>query len=348
MDDPFLLDASQLATYQRCRRNWLLERDWRFLKWHPKSLADHCLREGVFRLSSGESVEATVVEVTARYLTLAANPGLDLAMGGDPYQVARDWCAALSTILTGISRLTLLSLSRVPYQPLAEDQSWLPLSFADESGILHRWITVDAWDSDAQARAVHSWLTVADMAVMDAGMQLHVIVVGRMKDGRRQSPWCRAYKHPVIAGRLRFQRPDGKGGWRSLNGDQWKPVWLADMHGQDVSQWVDLMTADGLMPRLQSHPTIAALSAESRRLVLAQIRQEATEMRRLLAANQSWESVPMNRGACDGWRPCPHQGGACYRPAGASLDLAESGLYQLRPAAEPSARSSIHPVVASV
>lgn len=337
-----VIDASQLSRYQLCRRRWLLESQWRFLKWHPKSLFDSCLREAVFRLSSASALEQTISDAQARYLSESANPGLDLLPGADPYQIAGDWCAALSTILTSISRCTLLSLTRIPTTTLGSDYaSWLPLSFADESGTLHRWLTVDSWDADAQARAVHSWLTVGDMAVCDAPMTLHVVVVGSLRNGRRISPWCRAFRHPVIAGRLRFQRPDGKGGWRSLKGDQWEAVWLADMHGQSPEAWVDLMDKDGIISNsLLRHLAIRPLSEESRRLVLGQIHQEAEAMHKLTEAptdsegypssppSAGWSRIAMNRGACDGWRPCPHQQ-ACYSPDPTSV-VEESGLYQIR------------------
>lgn len=249
-----MIDASQLMTYQKCRRRWLLEREWRWMKWHPKSLASHCLREGVFQLSMGRAPDEICSAAQTRYMEAAANPGLDLDRGADPYQIAKDWCAALSTVLTALSRTVLLSLHKVPQTEIGtpdHPMAWLPLSFADDSGTLHRWLTVDAWDADAQARAVHSWHTVGDMAVCDAPMQLHVVEVGAMRNGRRQSPWCRAYRNPAYipsgpAGQIRFQRPDGKGGWAALRGDKWEPVWLADLHGHDPAAWVDRMTQDGI------------------------------------------------------------------------------------------------------
>lgn len=325
----FLLDAGQLARYQLCRRRWLLERKWTYLRWWPKALFDHCLRDGVFRLSSGDSAAEVIVGATTRYLSAAANPGLDLPPGADPYQIAGDWCAVLSTVLTSISRLTLLSLTRILPKPLESDYvSWLPLSFADESGTLHRWITVDSWDADAQARAVHSWLTVGDMAICDAPMTLHVVEVGSLRNGRRISPWCRAFRHPVIAGRMRFQRPDGKGGWRSLRGDQWELVWLSDLHNHPPDKWVDLMEADGIISKILHHSATRQLSEESAASVRTQILQEAEAMRKL-SQESEWAEVPMNRGACDGWRPCPHQQAACFVPAGSSPDLGASGLYQI-------------------
>ena len=330
-----IIDASQLSTYQLCRRRWLLERDWRWMKWHPKSLFDHCLRTAIFHLSSGSSLDQILASATEQYLSAAANPGLDLLPGADPYQIAGDWCATMTTVLTAISRLTLLSVQRllpVEMQQVSNHTSqlsWLPLSFADESGTLHRWITVDAWDADAQARAVHDWRTVGDMAMLDAPMTLHVVEVGSLRNGRRHSPWCRAYKHPVIAGRMRFQRPDGKGGWRSLRGDQWEQVFLSDLHAYSPDQWVDLMEKDGIISNsLLRHLAMRSLSEESTALVRRQILQEAQAMHKLSQQSPDWSDVPMARGACDGWRPCPHQL-LCYQPAESAVGPEESGLYRI-------------------
>src|ERR1700690_1303906 len=225
------ITASDLRQWQTCRRRWLLERHWRVLRWRPASLFRSCLREGVFLLSNAADPPTVVSNVRTRFLSQAANPGLDV-MTGDPWTVAQDWAGMLATVLTAISRLTLLTLSRprpvslevrpshapslLAIQDRDEGMSWLPLAWADDSGTLHRWLTCDAWAADALAREAHSWHVIGDMVMSDAPMMLHVVDIGQQRAGRRHSPWARCYKHPVIAGMHRFQRPDGKGGWRKL------------------------------------------------------------------------------------------------------------------------------------
>ena len=333
----FTLDASQLTTFQRCRRRWLLERSWEVVRWRPRSLLAACLREGVRRLSELPA-EADPSQVAAtcrtRFLSVAANPGLDLPENADPYQIASDLCAVLSTTLTALQRAlptTLTTLKLEPPVELSSQLAWLPLAFSDPSGMLHRYTLVDSWDSDAIAREVHGWKVIGDMAATGAAMTLHVIVIGQRRGGRQHSPWCRAWQHPAIAGLRRFQRPDGKGGHRPLAGAEWRAVWLSDLPSVSAAEWLSQMDADGVTPMVLQDHLIAPLSETIRTETLRQICLEAEQMAALVAAPPSElgaMSVPMSRPACDGWTPCPFQA-ACYRDRPAE-GIGDLGLYRPR------------------
>lgn len=325
-----VIDGTSLTTFQSCSRRWLLDQRWRVLRWRPKSLFDSCLRAGIFAISNGADASAVIQESRTRYLEVAANPGLDVADGGDPWTIANDYCGMLSTVLTAISRTTLLTVSRVPSVRLTEELSWLPVSWADESGVLHRWITVDKFDDSVLCREAHGWRIFGDMAVCNAPLTLHIVEIGQQRGGRRQSPWVRAFKHPVIAGRYKFQRKDGLGGHRPLSGAEWKPMWYADQPRPDPATWVDMMDADAITPSLLYHPAIAQPSRESASQARIQIEREGRRMLELsrLLGDAGGMSLPMSRGACDGWVPCPFQQ-ACYREQPA-IGIPELGLYQLR------------------
>jgi hypothetical protein len=240
----------------------------------------------------------------------------------------------LSTTLTAMSRLVLLTVSRPPPIGMMEGQtSYLPLSWPDDSGTLHRWITCDAFDAEVLAREAHSWHVLGDMVMCDAPLMLHAVEIGQQRAGRRHSPWARCYKHPVIAGQFRFQRPDGRGGWRKLSGDQWKPVWYADQTRPDPEAWCDLMDADHVTQSLLHHISIAQPSAAQARRIRGEILQVAGEMERAARLSPLPESpmaVPMARSACDPvWGPCPWQHG-CFAEEYSQSVLAATGLYQIR------------------
>lgn len=318
-----------LTTYQSCPRRWRIEQDWMVRKWRAKSLFDNCLRQGILQISAGSDPKLVVEEMRQRFLTVAADPGLEIS-SGQPYQVAMDWCAMLATILTALSRITLLQVQRT--QPLAiaatSAFAYSPSSFIDESGTLHRWVTVDRWDADAMSREFHSWNVYGDMAITDQGMQLHVIEIGQQREGRRASPWAKAYKHPVIAGNIRFQRPDGKGGQRKLAGEQWRAHYLADDPKLTATQWVDLMDSDHVTPSLVHHLTIDPLSEEQVVRGRAQILQVAQAMH--TTSQLAPGGLAMSRPACDGLVVCPWQE-ACYAP-GELWPGARPELYEIRPA----------------
>lgn len=305
-----ILDASSLTTWQRGRRRWALERRYYPVKWHPKSLLDACLRHAIFHTSSEKksSTEAAQDAVN-RYLALAADPGLDI-VSGDPYTIAMDYCAMIRTIMEYIGRLTLLVLGEPKPVPILPDLTWKPIAFQDESHTLHRWITVDAWDEDAIAREIHSWFVFGDVAACQAPMMIHPIIIGQIRNGRRASPWARAYKHPAIANVHRFQKTDGS----HLDGD-WKPIYFADNRDNDPKTWVDLMLGDKLM--LVKHVPINMPAQEHIDSFHAEVIEEAQAMRGYLDRNPL--EIPMCRVSCDGPRPCAFQE-VCYRTGPVTIE----------------------------
>jgi hypothetical protein len=333
------ISASDLRQWQTCRRRWLLERSWKVARWRPTALFRSCLREGVFALSNGSAVAPVRTTARTRFLSEAARPGLDYQASGDPWVVAQDWAGMLGTVLTAIARLTLLTLTKLPSTLVSEaaDVSWLPLSWMDDSGTLHRWTTCDAFDDDTLAREGHSWHVIADMVMADAPMTLHIIEIGQQRSGRRVSPWARCYKHPAIAGLCRFQRPDGKGGWRKLAGEQWTSQWYADQTKPEPEAWCDLMDSDHVTPSLLHHIAIQQPSRTASARIRSEIQQVAEEMRSSAGRGTpaAGMDLPMARSACDPMGgPCPWQA-ACYREQ-PDADLAGLGLYQLRAASASS------------
>lgn len=319
-----VLDGTLLDDWQACRRRSLLNADWRYTRWRPKSLLDACLRRGISQLCSGTPPDLPRILADARsqFMQTAANPGLDTTH--PPYQVAKDHCAMISTILTGIARLTLLVAKDVPPIRLSSRLSWRPLSPADESGTLHRWITVDRWDQAHLMREMHGWRIFGDIAITGQPLTLHVIVIGQERKGRRASPWARAWKHPTMPKlKLRFKRNDGS----SFNG--WLPVYLADDPYGDVDAWVDQMYREEAAQELILHVPINAPSERVCAETRAQIMLEGSRM--MDAWNDrgavGWSSWPMSRGSCDGMVPCVFQW-LCH--AETVQDPEKVGLYQRR------------------
>lgn len=285
-----------------------------------------------------------IQEMRTRFLDAAANPGLDLSEGVDPWIVANDYCGMLATVLTAIGRLTLLTLHRLSPIELEGSSTWSPFAWKDDSGVLHRWITVDGYDDGVLARECHGWKVFGDICVCDAPLTLHVVSIGQQRGGRRQSPWARAFKDPVIAGRFKFQRGNRRSGHSPLQGD-WRPLWYADQTHPDPEAWCDVMDREEVTPSLLHHIPIAQPSEAVRRDTLDQIARLASQMSRLGSEhprNSGGMELPMSRGACDGWVPCPWQQ-ACFVEPGELHDIGRHGLYQIR-AAAPYASSSIRGV----
>lgn len=315
------IDARIISEHQSCRRKTLLGHDYRLRRWRTKSLFDACLRRAIFTLSSGADPISVSSDAQAQFMQTAADPGLDLPAGANPYKIAKDHCAMLSTIIISLSKLILLTLREPRTVALGSSATWHPLSWADESGALHRWITVDRWGTDELAREGHSWYVLGDIAVSRVPMTLHVIEIGQQRKGRRASPWARAWQHPGLPNRkLRFLQKDGT----PFHG--WKPVYLADV-GMDVGEWVETMWTEGAAQALLHHVEVVVPPNSVCDDTVRQILWEAAAIRELVEerASGGYLAQPMSRGACDaGHVACPFQE-ICYSVT--PVDVLATGLY---------------------
>lgn len=323
MVPPFLVDASMITEFQSCRRKFLLSRKWRPLRWKLKMLSDSCLRQGIVELGNGIPIEDVISNATTRLMNTGASPGLDVN-GHDPYRMALDACAMLETILTTLSRRPLEKLTPVPSKQIADGVEWVFLAHQDERGELHRTITVDRLDDDRLSQELHSWYVFGDVSVAKKPMHLHVIEIGQMRDGRRHSPWVRAWQHEYIANRIKFQRKGGK----DLQGDAWKPVFLADSNTWKSSAWVDAMENEGVADTLLKEISVDVPRTDHIKACIRDIKVESQQMQEWLGSVLNPMAVPMSRAACDVPFTCQFQA-ACMNPI-VDIDIESLGIFKPR------------------
>jgi hypothetical protein len=319
-----ILSASTISVLQACPRRFLLEADWLVIKWRAKALFDACLRTAILEISAGKSPAEAAKDAKSQFLQVAANPGLDLPYGTDSYKVAKDYSAMLDTILRAAARWNLPKLAEHPAVVLNSAVSWQPLAAVDEAGELHRFITLDRWTDADLSRELHGWGVFGDVAITGKPMTIHVVEVGQIRNGRRSSAWARAWKHPTMGNtmKIHFAHKDGS----TFKG--WTPYYLMDHPDEDIDAWVEVMYKEGVAQRLVQHVGVAVPPQEVCDDTRRQVMQEATRARVLLSERSStrWNALPMSRGACDGFVPCPWQA-ACHQ---AVTDLATTGLYQIK------------------
>lgn len=320
---PFMLDASMLVEFQTCRRKFLLSRKYRPLRWKPKLLFDSCLRQAILDLGNGVSAVDAAMSATTRFMNTGANPGLDIS-GVAPFQVASDFCAMLETIIHTLARRAPLQLKPVVSRPFNDSLEWVFLAHQDSLGELHRVVTVDRFDDDRLSQELHSWYVFGDVCMSRKPMHLHFIEIGQMREGRRHSPWARAWEHSAIHGRIKFQRKGNK----ALQGEAWKPVFLADSNVHTASTWVDAMEADSVAESLFHEVEVTVPSAEHVKTFLRDAKTEAAQMKMWLEKVSDPMVVPMSRGACDVPFACAFQV-VCYNPV-FDVDVLSLGLYKPR------------------
>lgn len=315
-----------LHLWQTCRRKFLLESIYRRLKWHPQVLFSACLRKAVFDLSSGKDKHQASTSAVNYFISNVKHPGLDGIEGLDTYTLAMDFVATIRTIIEHLSRITLLTLRTKPNVQLSPGLDWSFLSSEDESGVLHRWKFVDYITEDNLVRELHSWELFGDLALSKSPMMLHLISIGRRESSHRISPWCRAYKSPMIANQYRFQKKGGN----SLDGS-WKPIWFSDNADNDPEVWVDFMLNDGVIEsaNLVRHVAVKEPNDVHIANFLRDLTTESDQIYRTLGKVRSDPFLlPLSRPACDTPYPCPHQD-LCYS-VNPSEELVKSGLYERR------------------
>src|SRR5271165_259581 len=132
------LDAHSMTVWQSCRRRYELESTYRPILWRPKPLFDALLRRAVFALSNGADLAETAADACEQFLSTAANPGLDLTPGANPYTIARSWSGMLGVVLRVLAAGTLYKVAESPAVMLSSVLAWQPRAWADDSGMLHR------------------------------------------------------------------------------------------------------------------------------------------------------------------------------------------------------------------
>lgn len=315
-----ILDSYSIGEFQSCRRRWVLNRAWRPIRWNPKRLADGILRDGILSLVGGKSLAEVTADARARYLQIAANPGLDVM--ADPYTLAKEWCGLMDTVLHGLVKDGLpKELTEFPRVTLNSFVEW-DVSVPFDGKSLHRWITLDHWGAADLARELHSWRTIGDIALSQHSMILHVIEIGQIRSGRRSSAWTRGWKHPTMPSlRMRFK------GKQAGAFQGWKPIYYSD-GGHEAKEWVDQMWQEGVGTDLIHHIRLQSASEARAAAVTKDVLVESLEMRRLVDDAVTWDAVPMSRNACDTWSVCPFQK-VCYAKEEV-VDIKGIGAFQER------------------
>lgn len=319
---PFLIDASLIIDFQACRRRYLLSRKWRPQRWQAKLLFDSCLRRAILSLGEGKDVKDVISEASSRFMSTGANAGLDV-VGVDPYTVAQDYCAMLETVLHAISKRNVPKMKEIKAVKIGRDIDWVFLAYQDIHGELHRTITVDRWDDERLTQEMHSWYVFGDIAAAGKPMNLHVIEIGRMRDGRRHSPWVRAWEQEHFKGRIMFQKKSGG----KLEG-AWKPIFLPDTDRYSAADWVGFMDHENVTDTLFHDVQITVPSIEHIKDFKRQVQIEARQMMEWEEAVTDPRIVPMSRASCDNPYPCRFSP-ICFSPI-IEVDVPGLGLYKLR------------------
>jgi hypothetical protein len=294
-----LINGHSISLWQKCKRRYQLEHQYRYLLWHPNTLFSATMRNAIMALSSGVEKQLVTMNAVNTFLQNVKQPGLLRVEGVNTYKLAMDYAAMIKTQIEYLSWVTLLTLKKPAKFAYSADFSWMFLSQADDSGVLHRWRFVDYINDDTITTETHSYELFADLALSGMPMTLHMVSIGRRDHDHHVSPWCKAYKSPAM-NMYKFQKKSGNG-----LSDNWKPIYFADDIDMDASTWVSQMLEDNIIDNLVQHINITEPSSVHVLNLKRDLNYELMDI--LQNYTIPWFELPMSRGACDSPYICPHQ-----------------------------------------
>ena len=229
MDSP-----NRLSNDDRCRRlAYLADR------WEPP-----CLSPGaILRLSLDHGLMSDAKDpgedAAAYALDLAVTKNIDTAEV-DILGVA-EHLAGLVNFLVWLLRAENPPYKRPAPVRLPQGSLWTSGAFLNgsERG-LRRVELVDRWDSYREVELRNSWRIMGECSAYQVPMDVIVVEIGSLRNGRWTSPFTAGWRHPV-AKTLRFQKRDGE----SFAG-AWERVWR-ERDNASRTQWLDAMSDDGVL-----------------------------------------------------------------------------------------------------
>lgn len=279
------MDTSKsLTAHDRCSRSAFLGKDWERKLVSPTSALYQAIEAGLEY--EGEEDPGQVAGDTV--MTIATERGLDTTQA-DQYGQALHLCA-LADILTFFLRVG--APWERPEDAKVGKGAWESSAFLDASGTrLRRLVIVDRW-SDERARAEsHSWRSIGECVAYDLPMTQTVIVIGQHRDGRRHSPWSKAWLHPVNSA-LRMRKRSGE-----EFGGKWKPVWREELEFSR-EKWIDAMTDDGILGDVAFEVEVLVPDGAAKSKIGWLIEKKMAEIRETLTLPDPRPSV------CDWPSPC--------------------------------------------
>lgn len=218
-----------LSSDDWCRRQAHLLERWETPALGPKEILIESIAHG---LTTDESASDYAME-------LAASKSIDTAET-DLLGLA-EHIAALAEILAWVIRGESAPWERPDPVEVGNGIPWHSSAYLGLAGAkLRQFIVTDRLDAFAELSIRHSWAVLGECAVYGTGMDVIVVTVGNLRQGRWSCPFTRGYTHPVNSG-LRFKKRDG-----SEFTNSWGKVWR-EQSSVGLEEWYDAMCDDGVV-----------------------------------------------------------------------------------------------------
>lgn len=276
--------AESLTAHDRCSRSAFLSKGWARNVVSPTSALYQAIEAGL----EYEGDEDPGQVAGDSLFTIATDRGLDTPQQ-DLYGHATH-LAALADILTWFLRPT--APWQRPEDVKISKEPWISSAFLDPSGLrLRRILLVDRWSEERARAESHSWRTIGECVAYDLPLVQTVLVIGQNREGRRHSPWSKAWTHPVNHA-LRMRKRSGEG-----FGGKWKGVFREETEFSR-EHWIDAMTNDGILGDVAFEVEVPVPEAQAKSKIRHLMEKKLAEIKGLVALPDPCPSQ------CDGLTPC--------------------------------------------
>jgi hypothetical protein len=200
----------------------------------------------------------------ATVMQLAADRGLDTTLHEIYPSVVHH--SALADILV----TTLRKMEDSPWEVPQPVENWKSSAFLSPDGShLRRVVLVSHWTPEREESEKRSWGCLGECAVYGLPMKLAVLVIGQQRNGKRSSPWCKAFRHPANKG-LRFRKKERTKS--ETFSDRWTQVLREDCADITTEQWLAAMMKDDVLADVGFHLAIPVPETPLRTRILDMMR----------------------------------------------------------------------------
>jgi hypothetical protein len=220
-----------LSNVERCGRYGLWSSFWEPHRLSPVDMMTMAVNNALVEPATDPGENAG-----EHFMTLARDRGLEVSSKQDKYRCAVNHAAIADIVTMAIRR------SASPWKKMPLIDGWTSAALLHD-GKPFRFLPVTHWTEERQHAEIMSWFGIGETAHYGVPMDLCVVILGPIVNGRRTGPFSRALTHPKLP-KLRFKKQRGVSD--DFKGD-WRWVYREDNAALERQHWLQCMLDDNVL-----------------------------------------------------------------------------------------------------
>lgn len=270
-----------LSSDDFCRRKAYFDLRWEYPSLTPKDILNRAISHGLVTDAKDYAKAASDYAMQVATECTIDTPETDLLS-------LAEHIAALAEVIVWTVRIG------DPFVPAPSKRDWdSGVYLSEREDCLRSVKCVDRFDGMTEMSLRTAWEGQGESSIYGVPMDVVVVEIGALRQGRWTNPWTSAWRHPV-AKTLRFRKRDGES-----FGANWERV-FREHDRATCEEWTDAMTDDGVL-------------AESIHILHIEVPDRSEEYVRLshdkikrIAATVEVPEIQLSR-CFDRMHPCPYR-----------------------------------------